>query len=84
MVFYRCTDLVAPARPRAHDPDEQIAPRAFTVAEIQSLVQRRKIIDMKTILGLGLVEQAARAGAGRRARVRAGRTRSKRSSRDRP
>jgi ADP-ribose diphosphatase len=55
MLFYRCTDLVPPIR-RVHlDPDEQLEPRVFSLREAGTLVQRGGVVDMKTILGLGLI-----------------------------
>jgi ADP-ribose pyrophosphatase len=56
MLFYRCTDLRRPARPVAGDPDEQIEPRTMTIAAAWRMVARREIIDMKTVLGLTLLE----------------------------
>jgi ADP-ribose diphosphatase len=55
MLFYRCTDLVPPTR-RVHlDPDEQLEPRVFSLREVGALVHRGRVVDMKTILGLGLI-----------------------------
>lgn len=56
MLFYRCTDLRRPARRVAGDPDEQIEPRRMTLAAAWRMVARREIIDMKTVLGLTLIE----------------------------
>jgi len=56
MIFYQCTDLATPARPVAADEDEQIEPCAMTIAEAGRLVARGEIIDMKTVLGLLLIE----------------------------
>lgn len=61
MIFYRCEQLVRPRQPIAGDEDEQIEPRAMSVAAAWRLVGRGQIIDMKTILGLVLL----RAPAGR-------------------
>lgn len=58
MIFYWCGDLVMPARPAARDPDEQIVPRVFGLAEARRLAARGRIVDMKTVLGLILLEQA--------------------------
>jgi ADP-ribose pyrophosphatase len=58
MIFFRCTRLEAPRRPPAIDPDEQIAPRTFSIAEVRRLIARREIIDMKTVVGLTLLRQA--------------------------
>ncbi|MFI5179465.1 MAG: NUDIX hydrolase [Vicinamibacterales bacterium] len=66
MTFFRCTQLVRPARPVAGDEDEQIEPRAMSVADAWRLVRRGKIIDMKTVLGLVLVEAARRGKRSRR------------------
>lgn len=55
MLFYRCTDLVPPTREVSVDPDEQIEPREFSLPEAAKLVERGRIVDMKTILGLGLL-----------------------------
>lgn len=55
MVFYRCRDLRSPPGPVAHDEDEQIEPRRFRLADARRLVARGSIVDMKTIVGLGLI-----------------------------
>jgi ADP-ribose diphosphatase len=55
MVFYRCTNLVKSAGHVERDVDEQIEPRVFTLEAVRSLVARGQIVDMKTVLGLGLV-----------------------------
>jgi ADP-ribose pyrophosphatase len=55
MLFYRCHDFVTPARRPHLDPDEQIEPRIFSLREAAALVERGKVVDMKTILGLGLI-----------------------------
>jgi ADP-ribose pyrophosphatase len=55
MLFYRCTDLVKPTRRVEIDPDEQIEPRVCSLREAGRLVERGAIVDMKTILGLGLI-----------------------------
>ncbi len=55
MIFYRCTDLVRPRRPRARDPDELLEARVFTMAQARRLVDARRVRDMKTAMGLSLV-----------------------------
>jgi len=55
MTFYGCYDLERPARPLQGDVDEQITVRAFSLRDAQSLVARRRIIDMKTVIGLDLI-----------------------------
>jgi ADP-ribose pyrophosphatase len=59
MMFYRCEDLVAPTRAVHADPDEQIEPRVYTLAAARKLVDRGDILDMKTVLGLGLIDTSA-------------------------
>lgn len=56
MVFYACRDLEHPARPAAKDVDEQITARTFTIDDAWALVRRGQIVDMKTVLGLVLLE----------------------------
>ena len=55
MLFYRCVDFVTPRHPVHLDPDEQIQPRVFSLREAGALVERGGVVDMKTILGLGLI-----------------------------
>ena len=55
MLFYKCTGLKKPRRPPKLDPDEQIEPRVFTLAEARKLIAQRQVIDMKTVVGLGLI-----------------------------
>jgi ADP-ribose pyrophosphatase len=54
-IFFRCSDLRRPKRPPALDPDEQLEPRAFTLAEVRQLIRRRQVADMKTVVGLTLL-----------------------------
>lgn len=58
MIFYRCADLAPPAPDStAHkDEDEDIEPREVTLAEARALVASGEIVDMKTVVGLTLVE----------------------------
>ena len=55
MTFYRCTDLRTPRHAVEQDIDEQLEPRVFSVADVRALVRRGEIIDMKTVVGLGLI-----------------------------
>ena len=55
MVFYRCTNLVKPTGPVEGDVDEQIEPRVYTLSAVKALIARKQIVDMKTVLGLGLI-----------------------------
>jgi len=58
MVFYACTELVRPRRPLPGDPDEQIEPRTFSIAEVWDLIDRGEVIDMKTVVGLTLLQRS--------------------------
>jgi len=55
MLFYRADGLVEPSAPAQGDADEQIEPRTFTLAAARAMVERGEIVDMKTVVGLGLV-----------------------------
>jgi ADP-ribose pyrophosphatase len=55
MMFYRCVGLGKLTRPVERDVDEQIEPRTFSLNEARALVARGKIVDMKTVVGLGLI-----------------------------
>lgn len=56
MTFYLCRGLRRPGRPAERDPDEQIEPRTFTLDEAWALVRQGEVVDMKTVLGLALLE----------------------------
>jgi ADP-ribose pyrophosphatase len=55
MLFYLCSELRKPTRPVALDPDELIEPRSFTLRRARALIARGDIVDMKTVIGLGLL-----------------------------
>lgn len=55
MIFYRVSGLTAPDGPAEADEDEDIEPRTFTIAEAREMVRRGEIVDMKTVVGLGLL-----------------------------
>ncbi len=57
MTFYLCTGLTRPARPAQGDEDEHIEPRTFTLARAWSLVRSGEIVDMKTVLGLAMLDR---------------------------
>lgn len=61
MHFYLCEDLHDPAGVVHQDEDEQIEPRTVTIAELRDLVERRDVRDMKTVVGLMLLEARASA-----------------------
>lgn len=55
MVFFRLSGLTVPEEPAEADDDEDIEPRTFTMAEARQMVRRGEIVDMKTVVGLGLL-----------------------------
>ena len=55
MVFFRLSGLSAADEPAEADEDEDIEPRTFTIAEARDMVRRGEIVDMKTVVGLGLL-----------------------------
>lgn len=57
MIFFRCTELTAPAADSTvrKDEDEQLEPRTFTLAEARRLVETGAIVDLKTAAGLALL-----------------------------
>ena len=58
MIFYRCEHLVRPRRPAALDPDEQLEPRVFPLAAVRRMIAAGEIVDMKTVVGIGLLDAA--------------------------
>lgn len=55
LTFYACRDLVRPRHAPVHDPDEQIEASRFTLRDAWRMVERGDVIDMKTVVGLGIV-----------------------------
>jgi ADP-ribose diphosphatase len=55
MLFFRLSGLSTPAEAAHLDEDEDIEPRVFTIGEARDMVRRGEIIDMKTVVGLGLL-----------------------------
>ena len=55
MVFFRLSGLTVPDEPAEVDEDEDIEPRTFAIAEARDMVRRGEIVDMKTVVGLGLL-----------------------------
>ena len=56
MIFFRVSDLRAPAPDSPHKPDddEEIHVRVFTIAEAKAMVEGGEIVDLKTAYGLSL------------------------------
>ncbi|HJR59401.1 MAG TPA: NUDIX hydrolase [Vicinamibacterales bacterium] len=55
MVFFRVSGLADPAAAAAVDEDEDIEARTFTIREARDMVRRGEIVDMKTVVGLGML-----------------------------
>lgn len=55
MLFFRVSDLDTPEEAAAQDEDEDIEARTFTIGEAREMVRRGEIVDMKTVVGLGMV-----------------------------
>ena len=55
MIFFRVSGLEDPSEPAAVDEDEDIEAREFELREAREMVRRGQIVDMKTIVGLGLL-----------------------------
>ncbi|MBI4887779.1 MAG: NUDIX hydrolase [Acidobacteria bacterium] len=61
MHFYRATGLRPPIAGDAavhQDEDEDIEPKAFSLAAIRQMVRSGEIVDLKTAAGLALIGQA--------------------------
>lgn len=56
MFFYRCTDLQKPATDAQQDEDEDLEPRTFALDDIRAMLRTGDLADMKTAVGLGLLE----------------------------
>lgn len=55
LTFYACRDLARPQRPAVHDPDEQIDARTVKLDDAWRMIEAGDIIDLKTVVGLGMV-----------------------------
>lgn len=57
MNFYRLTGLATPESAADVDEDESLEPREFSLAEVESLIARGEIVDMKTVAGIALARR---------------------------
>jgi ADP-ribose pyrophosphatase len=55
MVFFRLSNLEDTQEPAEVDEDEDIEAKVFELREAREMVRRGEIVDMKTIVGLGLI-----------------------------
>ena len=55
MVFFRVSGLEQPTDTAAVDEDEDIEAKEFSLADARDMARRGEIVDMKTVVGLGLI-----------------------------
>ena len=55
MIFYRLSNLEEPTSDAAVDEDEDIEARTFELRDAREMIRRGEIIDMKTVVGLGMI-----------------------------
>jgi ADP-ribose pyrophosphatase len=55
MVFFRLSSLEEPASEAEVDEDEDIEVRVFELREAREMIRRGEIVDMKTVVALGMV-----------------------------
>ena len=55
MIFFRLSGLAEPTETAEQDEDEDIEARTFTLREARDMVRRGEILDMKTVVGLGMI-----------------------------
>ncbi len=55
MIFFRLSSLDDTHEKAAVDEDEDIEARTFELREAREMIRRGEIVDMKTIVGLGLI-----------------------------
>jgi ADP-ribose pyrophosphatase len=55
MIFFRVSSLSVPVESAVLDEDEDIEPRTFTLADAREMIRRGEIVDMKTVVGLGML-----------------------------
>jgi ADP-ribose pyrophosphatase len=55
MVFFRLSGLEASGEQRHLDEDEDIEAKTFALRDVRDMVRRGEIVDMKTVVALGLI-----------------------------
>ena len=55
MIFFRVSGLADAPEAAAVDEDEHIEARTFTLREARDMVRRGEIVDMKTVVALGMI-----------------------------
>jgi ADP-ribose pyrophosphatase len=57
MIFFRLEGLDEPTSAAHLDEDEVLEPRTFAIDEVRAMIDRREIVDMKTVAGLALLTE---------------------------
>jgi len=57
MHFYLCEDLATPEGPVTRDEDEQIEPATVSLDTVRTMIADGRVMDMKTVVGLSLLER---------------------------
>ncbi|MEO5897022.1 MAG: NUDIX hydrolase [Vicinamibacterales bacterium] len=55
MVFFRVSALIEPTEAAAVDEDEHIETRIFSIRDAREMARHGEILDMKTVVGLGML-----------------------------
>lgn len=55
MIFFRVSGLAEPTEAAAVDEDEHIEAKTFTIREARDMIRRGEIVDMKTVVALGMI-----------------------------
>jgi len=55
MIFFRVSGLAEGTEAAAVDEDEDIEARTFTIRDVREMVRKGEIVDMKTIVGVGML-----------------------------
>jgi len=62
MHFYLCEGLSIPKGDVHQDEDEQIEPATVSLETAREMIADGRVMDMKTVVGIGLLEQRSKAG----------------------
>jgi ADP-ribose pyrophosphatase len=55
MIFFRVSGLSETAEKAAVDEDEDIEAKTFSLRDAREMIRHGEIVDMKTVVGLGLI-----------------------------
>jgi ADP-ribose pyrophosphatase len=60
MLFFHCTNLQKPTTDAHQDADEDLEPHTFTLDELRAMIRSGDVADMKTTVGLALIDALTR------------------------